>query len=437
MKKILYGIVIISTIVWLISLIVTGHPNWHIWAIRKELILLTGIMAFSYMALIMLLSIRPKWLESTFGGLDKMYALHKWAGILAISIGGVHYLLKLSGKLLILFFERPARGGGHGGSFLGQYRRLAEDLGEWTMWFLLVTLVLTLWHRFSYHIWRYTHKLMPIVFLILVFHAIVLSPTSYWLQPAGLIIGLCCLVGSVSAVLALFGLIGRKHTYQGTVTAIDILNTHIVEITCRVQGNWQHTAGQYVFFLHNKLEGQHPFTIVSANQGNHEVRLCIKALGDYTRKLQKAIHVGDVISLEGPYGCFDFKKSAIKKQIWIGGGIGITPFLAWLESLQNDPDKDQYIVDLYYCVQNQQQAIFAERLQQLTANLPNIMLYLYYSEQQGYLTIDQLDLAKDHQDQHPTIWFCGPSGFAESLKNHLTKKKFPANLFHRELFEMR
>lgn len=438
MKKVLYGITLAGMVVWLISLLTHAPLQWSVWQIRKELILLTGIIAFLLMSLLMLLAMRPKWLETVFGGLDKMYYLHKWAGIWAISIGTIHYLLKLSGKVLVMFTARPVRGGGiRVENFFSQNRRLAEDLAEWALWFLLVALVLTLWHRFSYHIWRYTHKLMPIVFLILVFHVIVLSPTYYWLQPVGWLVALGCFIGSFCALLSLVGLIGRQHSYQGQVIAIKQLTQDVTELVCQVKGHWQHKAGQFIFLTHSKLEGAHPFTIASYDSKNQQLRLYIKALGDYTKNLQQSIKVRDSVTIEGAYGCFDFSKQGTTKQIWIAGGIGITPFIAWLESLQQDPVKDQYLVDLYYCVNNQQMAVFADRLQLLVKTLPSVKLYLYYSKERGYLTVNQLNLVKDEQGQYPSIWFCGPTCFAESLKNNLSNMAYPLRLFHQEYFAMR
>lgn len=440
MKKCLYGIVIVSVLFWFISLMVNPNLSWNIWAVRKELIYLTGIISFAFMSLIMLLAIRPKWLESVFGGLDKMYYLHKWAGIWAIGLGAVHYLLKLSSKILILYFERAPRmrlGIGVSDDFFIRNRKLAESLGEWTLWFLLAALVLTLWHKFAYHLWRYTHKLMAIAFLILVFHTVILTPSSYWSQPLGILIGLGCLVGTGCALLSLFGLIGRKHTYQGQVLAIKTLDQYTMEITCQLNGYWQHDAGQYVFFMHDKLEGQHPFTIASADHNNNQIKLCVKALGDYTTSLQKNIKMGDTIQIEGPYGCFDFRKKAIARQIWIAGGIGVTPFLSWLESLQDDVNKEIYHIDLYYCVGNEEEAIFIEKLQRLVAALPNFELHVQYSKEHGYLTADKLNIKQNAQGGYPSIWFCGPVGFADSLKTNLSSKGYPLRLFHQEYFNMR
>ncbi|KRB93570.1 hypothetical protein [Noviherbaspirillum sp. Root189] len=41
--------------------------------------------------------------------------------------------------------------------------------------------------------------------------------------------------------------------------------------------------------------------------------------------------------IEGPYGCFDFKDRQ-PRQIWIGAGIGITPFVTRMMQLTAEPD---------------------------------------------------------------------------------------------------
>jgi predicted ferric reductase len=53
-------------------------------ALRASLIQLTGLLAMTCMSLAMILALRPRWPERRFGGLDKMYRLHKW-----LSIGGL------------------------------------------------------------------------------------------------------------------------------------------------------------------------------------------------------------------------------------------------------------------------------------------------------------------------------------------------------------
>ena len=105
MKKILYSVALVIVAVWVITLQGQTAPT-DIWWWRKQLIYVTGLASFVLMSLIMLLAVRPRWLEKPLHGLDKMYRLHKWAGIWAIGLAVSHYVLKLSKDVLKVFFER-------------------------------------------------------------------------------------------------------------------------------------------------------------------------------------------------------------------------------------------------------------------------------------------------------------------------------------------
>ena len=86
-KKVLGGTLAVAMGVWMLALIVPqpAPPAWgDVWWWRNQLILLTGVAAWALMSLIMVLAVRPAWLEKPLDGLDKSYRLHKWAGIGAI-----------------------------------------------------------------------------------------------------------------------------------------------------------------------------------------------------------------------------------------------------------------------------------------------------------------------------------------------------------------
>src|SRR5690606_37760064 len=74
------------------------------------------------------------------------------------------------------------------------------------------------------------------------------------------------------------------------------------------------------------------FTISSAWRDDGLLRFSIKGLGDYTRSLPARLRVGDGVTVEGPYGRFDFRPNG-RPQILVAGGIGITPFLARLQDM--------------------------------------------------------------------------------------------------------
>ena len=63
--------------------LLAGNPDFWNW--RRAIVILSGILALWWMSAGILLAARPRWLEQRFGGLDKLYRLHKYLGIAAAS----------------------------------------------------------------------------------------------------------------------------------------------------------------------------------------------------------------------------------------------------------------------------------------------------------------------------------------------------------------
>lgn len=433
MKKSIYILIAISVVAWLLP-VLGLLAGWDIWLWRKQLIYLTGLVSFVLMSLVMLLAVRPVWLEDRLGGLDKMYQLHKWAGIWSVIFAALHYGIKLAkGPMLTLLGEASKE---HRiKTFLEVYRGSAKDLGEWSLWIFVIMIALALWQRFPYHLWRYAHKVLAALYLLMVYHAIVLTPPQWWLQPAGLLLALAASVGSLAAWLSLTGQIGRGRRWSGEVLAVRKLGAGCFELVCQLPQQWRHRAGQFAFLRLQGSSEPHPFTIASADHGDGQLRFAIKALGDYTATMLEQVQAGQKLEIEGPYGRF-FLPAGMEQaseQIWIGAGIGVTPFLAWLESLQQQPHLSPK-ARLYYCVNNEQEAVFAQRLQQLCAGLPNISLQIHYSQQQGHLQAEQIFADKQQKTQ---VWFCGPDVFSTALREDARRLGLADISFHQEAFRMR
>src|SRR5690606_39071489 len=149
--------------------------------------------------------------------------------------------------------------------------------------------------------------------------------------------------------------------------------------------------------------GAHPFTIASADRGDRTVTFAIKALGDYTRGLAHRLRAGQPVQVEGPYGRFDFTRGdRHAQQIWIAGGIGITPFLAWLESLRDHPEQ-AVSAELHYCIRDREADPFVSRLEALCAAVPNVRLYVHALRQGGELSAEVLAAHTDAT--RAEIWF--------------------------------
>lgn len=408
------------------------------WLLRQQALFLSGLWSICLMSLVMVLATRPGWLEKPLGGMDRMYRLHKWAGILAIVFAAGHWLLDLSGGLLKTMIGSTGKPPKFELSALAQAARpLAKDLGEWIIYAMLIMLVITLWKRFPYKFWRHVHRVMPPLYLGLIFHTAALAPPRYWTQPIGILLAICLTAGTVASVLAMIGFIGKRRKTHGSVVAVRRPAGDVTEVTCRLDHKWPgHRPGQFAFVTFDCAEGPHPFTIASAHRNDRTVSFMIKTLGDHTAQLADTLAAGQAVTVEGPYGYFDFTRGDPQaKQVWIAGGIGITPFIAWLESLQ-DSAMRQYNADLHYFVRDADHDPFVKQLESLCAGLPGIRLNIHGHSARCTNASDNLFKA-DIPQGRLEVWFCGPSGLADKVRNHF-KDQLPRRFtFHQEAFEIR
>jgi predicted ferric reductase len=440
MKTILASILTIVTLGWGWDTFSATAPTGGSvpWTIRQEGMYLTGLWSIALMSLAMMLSTRPAWLERPLGGLDRIYRLHKWSGILAIGVAAMHWLVEMSDDVLKVLVGREGRVPKEKYSgLLETLRKLAEDMGEWAIYAVLAMLVLTLWKRFPYRTWRHVHRFMPAFYLMLAFHALMLAPSDYWQQPIGVVLAVLLTGGSIASVMSLAGRIGRRRLVAGTIESVAANAADVTEVSCRLDGGWKgHRAGQFAFITFDDKEGAHPFTIASADRGDRSITFQIKALGDYTRGLARRLKPGQAVRVEGPYGQFDLSRSNPRaQQIWIAGGIGVTPFLAWLESLQGLAVMAP-AADLHYCTRDRDNDSFVPRLEALCAALPSVHLHVHAAGRGEVLTAEALKAGRDGA-RRAEVWFCGPQGLADSLKEGLKSIWGGRLRFHQEAFEMR
>ena len=408
-----------------------GENGWpaDYWAWRKQLVILSGVQLMTLMSAAMLLAVRPRWLEQALGGLDKLYALHKRLGIAAGVLLGAHWLTELSPKLFVAMewvAPRMKRARGTPDPLIS----LAKDMGEWAAWVVLGLIILALLRAVPYGFWRKLHKLFGPLYLMGAFHGAMLFPATLWMTPLGWMLGALMAIGSACALWSLAGRIGKARRVRGTVTRVTALPGQQLEVICSVGKNWPgHVAGQFALVSFDGKEGAHPFTIASANRRHRrhaELRFIIKALGDYTATLASSLKAGDPVEVEGPYGRFDFRRGG-RRQAWVAGGIGVTPFLAWLEARQRG--LPGYAVDLYYCVRNAGQAAGIAELRAACARSA-VRLHLIESDSGAQLDATQIPEVDD-------VWFCGPQGLGENLQRGLLARNGATPVFHHEAFSMR
>lgn len=413
-------------------------------ALRAFMLQYSGLLAFAMMSVAMILSLRPRWPERWLGGLDKVYRMHKWLGIGGLVLAVSHWFWVEGPKWAVGWglAEAPQRGPrapieNSVAAFFADYRGSAEGVGEWAFYATVALIVVALVRWVPYGFFRRLHRLIAPAYLALVFHSVILTDFSYWTQPVGVILAVLLVMGSYAAVISILGRIGAGRRVSGRITGLTPFpGVHSLEKLITLDEGWPgHLPGQFAFVTTDPREGAHPYTIASAwEPASRRIKFVAKALGDYTAQLGARLEIGQPVTVEGPYGCFTFYDDC-PVQIWIGGGIGITPFIGAMEALALQGGATTKSIHFFHTTAEVDEMALA-RLR-ADADAAGIILHLMIDADDGQLTGDRIRAAV--QDWHKaSIWFCGPEAFGAAIRTDMAAHGVPVGQrFHQELFQMR
>ncbi len=383
-----------------------------------------------FMILCMLISVRSEWLNRVSGGLDKAYIIHKWAGIFALVFAVLHWSIEKIPHFLVELEIIPNPGELTDGSQFAEYQvvmfQIGTTIAEFFVYVFIALIVIALVTRIPYRYFRITHKIFPAIFLLLAWHAGTAQLKERWLEtPAGYLLLLVLAIGSAAAIIALFQRIGRKKKVKATIQRIES-HSHVIDVCLRIDSDIKYKAGQYAFLKFEHSSEPHPFSIASSD--TQTMRFAIKKLGDFTNSLNEQIKVDQTVIVEGPYGEFTFEDNC-EEQVWIAGGIGITPFLGRLEHLASTGGSKKNI-HLWYCTRGELSLQFPSSLPGL-CNKAGVTLHHLNSSKKEYFS------SQGHIGNDASVWFCGPAEFRKCVRDDLTRDGFDLRRFHYDSFNMR
>jgi predicted ferric reductase len=415
------ALVVLNIVVWLVFPPVNdGRENFA----RQYAGEIIGGNNIILMACSLFLSTRPKWAEKYFGGLDKMYLTHRHTGTAAFLLIFVHVLT-----------VPITTTGWH----LGNYLAAIAFTG------IVVIVLITLAPRIpflnrltggDYDDWKKLKRYMGIFFILAFLHALTIPNPLHaliaisWVQ-------IFFIIGTISYLYTeFFGSLFKKFLpYK--VDAVKHPNNSSTEVTLRAakESIQKHRAGQFLFVRFPKdktLNESHPFTIASA-PSEEVLRLTIKASGNFTRDLFSNLKVGTEALIEGAYGMFDYKAGGLK-QIWVAGGIGVTPFLSFIRDLETGLDHE---VDFYYTVRHREEAIFVDEIEAAARKNPHLKIHFRFSSTEGSLTVEDIIKNTGGNIREHHVYMCGPLPMVQSFEKKFLDAGVSAGNIHYEEFNFR
>ena len=382
-------------------LIVLGAGNSNT---QSVMALCAGASAFSLMAAALFLATRPKFVERAVGGLDRLYKAHKWIGISLLPLVLFHKFvgMDLEGQIVASGLAKTA-----------------VDIAK-IAFLVLVPLLLLSWIKklprmrrdlIPYHIWRIAHRLMGVVFIALSLHQLFVAVPFNANSVAAQYLNLAAVIGIGSFLYTQFFAPFRPRKF--TISRVEKhAAATIIDATPKGRGFAKLRSGGFavISFAKKWLREPHPFTI-SRIGADGSLQFSIRALGDYTAHLRDAVAVGDRMSIEAGYGNFDYQRGE-ETQLWLAGGIGITPFLAFADSLTAQNTRN---ITLVYCVGKPQEAVGLERLQAAQSRSDLFRLHLHVSSEDGRMDAAKLVETTKLEMPKTGFWFCGPAPMRRSI----------------------
>jgi predicted ferric reductase len=399
-------------------------------------------------AMNLMLGARLRFVDALFGGLDRMYKAHRINGRVA-------FLLLLTHAVFIVSSRAVTDAGSAFGILAGQE--------GWTVTFGVIALIalavgiyMTLYVRLNHELFVYVQRSFGVIFLVASLHVFRTPGTKALSRPLTYFM-LAMAAGGILGWLyrsVLGDAMVRKYRYR--VADVNRLDQSVTELTLMPEDKSIHfTPGQFAYLtLYSRemdkifhpfdvvYEGgdavftvrpgavhrqAHPFSITSSPD-DRSLRVAVKALGDFTSALRNVEH-GASAMVEGPFGAFSHINIPNRRQIWIAGGIGITPFLSMARSMTGT----EFEVDFYYAMETGDEGYFLDELYERADKLPRMKVIPIRKDALGYMTADDVaGVSTDFKERD--ILICGPPPMIDGLTAQFVGMGVPRNQIHFEKF---
>jgi len=419
---------------WPLLLLLSVPAAWG-GSFTTELASALGFLAISLMAMQFVLTARFQWLAPPFGT-DLVYAFHRHITVAALVFALLHP---------VALFGSSLRGALH---YLWPWSAPWEvAFGVWSL-YALVLVALTSWWRkrlkLPYEAWRRLHGVLAVAAVAVgVWHALwagrLLSrPVVRWLWFAWTLSWVALIV-RVRVVKPLWL---RRHPWK--VVEVRREPGDAVTLALEPVGHegFRFRAGQFGWLTLGAspfAAAEHPFSFSSSSQAAPRLELSVKALGDFTRRLQSA-GPGAVAYLDGPYGSMSIDTFPdADGYVFIAGGIGMAPCLSMLRTLADRGDRRHHLV--VYGSSEWERTAFRDELAALQGRLDLKVVHVLerppegWPGERGLVTEALLDRWLPRRGRHGHF-VCGPKPMMDAVELALARLGVPLADLHSERFDL-
>lgn len=389
---------------------------------------ITALIGLSSFALTLLLSARFIWLDKLFDGLPKVINIHRYLGVISFTLIILHPLF-LAARLLPVDSQLAF-------GMFSSWSEVAFVFGYISLLLFMTLVIMTFFWRLRYERLKSLHSLLALPLMLGAIHALLIDSDVKRTPFLGIYYIILISVSVLAYLIRLFLIDHGIKAQRFSIIKTEQANPNIIQLTLKPEQKIINArAGQFVFvsFPDLKKGEEHPFSVAEI-KADHSLVIITKVLGDYTNKMT-TLKTGALAMLDGPYGSFGANANNNCHQVWLAGGIGITPFIGLAKSFAAD-NKAQGQVDLFYIVNTENDLAGLETLKQVAANCPRFKLTTYVSTTEGRFDMGKLKYFVNEGLEACHFYICGPTGMINYFVDSLKKSKIPKNHINIEAFKL-
>jgi predicted ferric reductase len=316
-------------------------------------------------------------------------------------------------------------------------------------------------HRLRYERWLVMHRVIGLLFLFGTLHAAMELGTIRQYEPLRTWIVMLLVIGAVAWIyrILLFWRFGPRYRYQ--VESVVPRGADTVDLVMRpLERRMMYEPGTFVFIAVPSFEGKerelHPFSI-SSSPVQHHLRVSIRQVGDFTKQISSLslgednpdfwkrrrpgrFHAvsdlrGAEVDVYGPFGGFTpFRLQHHQSMVWVGTGIGITPFLSMLSFERSTLDLRR--IWLYYVARAAEDAVYDHEMRTCSSRAGFAVDYvLWLTSEQGRLTAARI--AADVQRDDYAVMLCGNMAFVHAFTSQFRALGLPGKRIITEELQFR
>ena len=373
----------------------------------------------------LILSGRYKILDTWFRGLDQTYIVHRFLGTTIMALLLLHPL----GYTILYMAEQGTAGLVQ--HFLG-FESIAITLGRISLYGLLLIGVWSIIAKVKHETFIAIHRWLGVLFIMGAAHGFmsgsdsILATNQFMWWYMFILTAVATLTFIHYSVLADF----MHKYYKYKVKSVDILPGGVIDVVLTPKyrmANFKPGQFFYVAFDFMDPDDYHPYSVASSNESS-DMRFLIKQLGDYTTEL-KDLRPNTIARLKGPYGGFTFDDSKHSKQLWITGGIGVTPFLSKAHSLRFSKLYPE--IKMFHFAKTPEEAIDKEVLDMIQKDHKAFDYTCLPEEKFGIISLQDIVDQIGPLDEY-AIYMCGPPGMLNAYSEQAEKLGLNNQLYYEE-----